>query len=62
MTDQKANIADELLASLEEGIQILEGALAPTRIWTPPATVSVCQNTSAGEATRAAAWPGHHGK
>lgn len=62
MTDQKANIADELRASLEEGIQILEGTLAPTRIWTPPTTVGVCQNTSAGEVTRAAAWPGHHGE
>lgn len=47
MTDQKANIADELRASLEEGIQILEGTLPPRRMWTSPADLEACQDASA---------------
>ncbi|MBB2176759.1 helix-turn-helix domain-containing protein [Gluconacetobacter johannae] len=43
MPRAKKNIADELLASLEEGLQILEGTRAAARIWSPPAVVDVRQ-------------------
>ncbi len=38
---KRVNIADELVASLEEGVAIMEGRVAPSRSWNPPATVDV---------------------
>ena len=38
---KRVNVADELLASLEEAVEIMEGKVAPARVWHPPATVDV---------------------
>ncbi|WP_240161686.1 helix-turn-helix domain-containing protein [Gluconacetobacter azotocaptans] len=60
MPRAKKNIADELLASLEEGMQILEGTLPPARIWTPPTTVDVRQIRARTGLTREA-FANHYG-
>ncbi len=38
---KNVDLSDELLASLEEGVEILAGTRAPARLWSPPATVDV---------------------
>lgn len=38
---KRVDLSSELLASLEEGAEILAGARPAARFWTPPATVDV---------------------
>jgi putative transcriptional regulator len=38
---KRVNVADELLASRTEGVAILRGDVAPTRVWHPPTDVDV---------------------
>jgi len=35
------NIADELLASAREAVEIVAGRMEPGRVWNPPSTVDV---------------------
>jgi putative transcriptional regulator len=41
MANKRVNIADELVASMQEGANILAGKVAPSRAWHPPAAVDV---------------------
>ncbi len=38
---KRVNVADELIASLTEAVDIVEGRVAPARTWHPPAQVDV---------------------
>jgi putative transcriptional regulator len=38
---KRVNVADELVASVEEGMAILRGEVAPSRAWHPPARIDV---------------------
>jgi len=38
-----SNIADELLASMQEAVEIVSGRMEPGRVWEPPAAVEVAQ-------------------
>ncbi len=38
---KRVDVTDELIASLEEGADILAGEVAPSRVWHPPTTVDV---------------------
>lgn len=38
---KRVDLSNELLASLEEGMEILTGTRTPARLWMPPATVDV---------------------
>ena len=38
---KRVDVTDELIASLEEAVKIMEGRTAPSRIWRPPAKVDV---------------------
>ena len=38
---KRVNVADELIASLNEAVEIMEGKVAPSRVWHPPAQVDV---------------------
>lgn len=38
---KRVDLSNELLASLEEGVEILAGTQPPARFWAPPATVDV---------------------
>lgn len=41
MAGKRLNIADELVASLQEAADIMAGKTAPARAWHPPAAVDV---------------------
>lgn len=41
MAETVTNIADELLASMQEAVDIVEGRGLPGRVWNPPASVNV---------------------
>ena len=41
MAGKRVNIADELVASLQEASDIMAGKVAPSRVWHPPAAVDV---------------------
>ena len=38
---KRVDVTDELIASLEEAVEIMEGRTAPSRVWHPPAQVDV---------------------
>jgi putative transcriptional regulator len=38
---KRVNVADELVASVEEGLTILRGEITPSRVWHPPAQINV---------------------
>ena len=38
---KRVNVADELIASLNEAVEIMERKVAPSRVWYPPAQVDV---------------------
>ena len=38
---KRVDVTDELIASLEEAVEIMEGRTAPSRVWHPPAKVDV---------------------
>lgn len=37
------NIADELVASMQEAVEIVAGRMEPGRVWSPPASVNVAR-------------------
>jgi putative transcriptional regulator len=41
MAGKRVNIADELVASLQEAADIMAGKVTPSRAWHPPAAVDV---------------------
>ncbi len=41
MVTKRTDISDELIESLNEAVEIMEGKRAPSRMWHPPATVDV---------------------
>lgn len=41
MAETVTNIADELLASMQQAVDIVAGRSEPGRVWTPPASVNV---------------------
>lgn len=41
MASKQVNVTDELIASLQEGVEIMAGRVAPSRAWYPPAAVDV---------------------
>ena len=51
------NIADELVASMQEAAEIMAGRMKPGRVWEPPASVNVAkvrQRTGLSQAAFAA--------
>ncbi|MBB2205900.1 helix-turn-helix domain-containing protein [Gluconacetobacter takamatsuzukensis] len=54
------NIADELVASMAQAVEIMEGRMKPGRVWTPPATVDVRQIRAKTGLTREA-FANHYG-
>jgi putative transcriptional regulator len=43
MAEIATNIADELLASMQQAVKIMDGQMAPGRVWSPPAFVQVSE-------------------
>lgn len=41
MAKRRTDVSGELIASLEEAVEIMAGTRAPARVWTPPAAVDV---------------------
>lgn len=46
MAETVINIADELLASMQKAVDIVEGHGLPCRVWNPPASVNVPERRS----------------